>query len=107
LFLSAIVHHHSANSRTFCPFSVKAKRTGVPLLSLEHYNDETKVATKAAIFRERTIQHRQLVAAASNAKEALLVSLNERGQVDLDHILENHGPSCALYNRQVWLVEPL
>jgi N12 class adenine-specific DNA methylase len=56
------------------------------LLSLEHYNDETKTATKASIFRERTIQHRQPVASAANAKEALLVSLNERGRVDLDHM---------------------
>jgi N12 class adenine-specific DNA methylase len=56
------------------------------LLSLEHYNDETKVATKAAIFRERTIQHRQAIETAANAKEALLVTLNERGRVDLDHM---------------------
>jgi len=56
------------------------------LLSLEHYNDETKVATKAAIFRERTIQHRQPVASAASPKEALLVTLNERGCVDLDHM---------------------
>ncbi len=56
------------------------------LLSLEHYNDETKVATKAAIFRERTIQHRQPIETAANAKEALLVTLNERGRVDLDHM---------------------
>ena len=38
------------------------------LLSLEHYNDETKVATKAAIFRERTIQHRQPVASAASPR---------------------------------------
>jgi N12 class adenine-specific DNA methylase/adenine-specific DNA methylase len=56
------------------------------LLSLEHYNDETKVATKAAIFRERTILHRQPIETAANAKEALLVALNERGRVDLDHM---------------------
>jgi hypothetical protein len=56
------------------------------LLSLEHYNDETKVATKAAIFRERTIQHRQPVASAASPKEALLVTLNERGGVDLEHM---------------------
>lgn len=56
------------------------------LLSLEHYNDETKVATKAAIFRERTIQHRQPVSSAASPKEALLVTLNERGGVDLDHM---------------------
>lgn len=56
------------------------------LLSLEHYNDETRVATKATIFRERTIHLRQPVQSVGSAKEALLVSLNERGRVDLDHI---------------------
>ncbi len=56
------------------------------LLSLEHYNDETKRATKASIFRERTIQQRQPIETAANAKEALLVTLNERGRVDLDHM---------------------
>jgi len=56
------------------------------LLSLEHYNDETKRATKATIFRERTIHHRQPVESVSEPKEALLVSLNEQGRVDLDHM---------------------
>ncbi len=56
------------------------------LLSLEHYNDETKRATKATIFTERTIHHRQPVQSVSSPKEALLVSLNERGRVDLDHM---------------------
>ncbi len=56
------------------------------LLSLEHYNDETKRATKAAIFTERTIHHRQAVDSAGTPKEALLVTLNERGHVDLDHM---------------------
>ena len=56
------------------------------LLSLEHYNDETKRATKATIFTERTIHHRQPIESVSSPKEALLVSLNERGHVDLDHM---------------------
>jgi N12 class adenine-specific DNA methylase len=50
------------------------------LLSLEHYNDETKRATKATIFTERTIQHRKPVESANEPKEALLVSLNEQGR---------------------------
>jgi len=29
------------------------------LLSLENYDDETKTAKKATIFRERTIHHRK------------------------------------------------
>ncbi|HWC59097.1 MAG TPA: hypothetical protein VHC44_05325, partial [Verrucomicrobiae bacterium] len=56
------------------------------LLSLENYNDETKVAAKAAIFRERTIHHKQPVESAGTPKEALLVTLNEKGRVDLDHM---------------------
>jgi len=56
------------------------------LLSLENYNDETKRATKATIFHERTIHHRKPVESASEPKEALLVSLNEQGRVDLDHM---------------------
>ena len=56
------------------------------LLSLENYNDETKVATKAAIFRERTIHHKQPVESVGTPKEALLVSLNEKGRVDLEHM---------------------
>ena len=56
------------------------------LLSLENYNDETKVATKAAIFRERTIHHKQAIESAGTPKEALLVTLNEKGRVDLEHM---------------------
>ena len=56
------------------------------LLSLEHYDEETKVAVKAAIFRERTIHHKQPIESVGSPKEALLVSLNEKGRVDLDHM---------------------
>ncbi len=58
------------------------------LLSLENFNDETQRATKAAIFHERTIHRRQPVAAVRAPPEALLVSLNERGRVDLDHMAD-------------------
>ena len=58
------------------------------LLSLENYNDETKRATKATIFTERTIHHRQPVESVATPKEALLVTLNEHGCVDLDHMAD-------------------
>ena len=57
------------------------------LLSLEHYDEETRRAVKAAIFRERTIHHKQPVQSAGTPQEALLVSLNEKGRVDLDHMV--------------------
>jgi N12 class adenine-specific DNA methylase len=56
------------------------------LLSLEHYDDETSVATKAAIFRERTIHDKKPIESVGSPKEALLVTLNEKGRVDLDHM---------------------
>jgi N12 class adenine-specific DNA methylase len=56
------------------------------LLSLEQYDEETKVAVKAVIFRERTIHHKQPVESVASSKEALLVSLNEKGRVDLNHM---------------------
>ncbi len=56
------------------------------LLSLEHYDAESGRATKAAIFRERTIQKHRPVPQVSTPQEALLVTLNERGRVDLAFI---------------------
>jgi N12 class adenine-specific DNA methylase len=56
------------------------------LLSLENFNDETRVATKTAIFRERTIQYQKPAESAQTAREALLISLNENGKIDLPHM---------------------
>ena len=58
------------------------------LLSLENYNDETQRATKATIFHERTIHYGQPVESVGTPKEALLVTLNEHGRVDLDHMAD-------------------
>ena len=55
---------------------------------MENYNDETKRATKATIFTERTIHHRQPVESVGTPNEALLVTLNEHGCVDLDHMAD-------------------
>jgi N12 class adenine-specific DNA methylase/O-acetyl-ADP-ribose deacetylase (regulator of RNase III) len=56
------------------------------LLSLENYDAGKKKATKTAIFRERTIQKQRPVTSVSSPKEAVLVSLNEKGRVDLKHM---------------------
>ncbi|MCI0538398.1 MAG: DEAD/DEAH box helicase family protein [Verrucomicrobiales bacterium] len=56
------------------------------LLSLENYNEETKKATKTAIFRERTIQHHAPIQSADSPKAALIITLNEKGRVDLEHM---------------------
>ncbi|MBN9693140.1 MAG: DEAD/DEAH box helicase [Verrucomicrobia bacterium] len=56
------------------------------LLSLEQFDSESGLATKAAVFRERTIHRRHEVLRVADAKEALLVTLNDKGRVDLDHM---------------------
>jgi len=56
------------------------------LLSLENYHDDENTATKTAIFRERTIQRRMPVEHAGGAKEALVITLSEKGRVDLEHM---------------------
>ncbi len=68
----------SANIRAF------SGDPDLPLLrSLENFNEETRRASKTAIFRERTIQRHKPVESVETAKEALLVSLNEKGRVNL------------------------
>lgn len=53
------------------------------LLSVEHYDRESGRAKKAALFHERTIPTRGAPVEVTDAKSALLVTLNERGRVDL------------------------
>ena len=84
------------------------------LLSLEHYDEETRRAVKAAIFRERTIHHKQPVQSVGSPKEALLVSLNEKGRVDLDHMTALLARPAAVsythldvYKRQVYGLPPV
>jgi len=72
---------HQANIRAF------AGDPDLPLLlSLENYDEAANSATKTAIFRERTIQRRAEVTSAGGAKEALVITLSEKGRVDLEHI---------------------
>lgn len=64
------------------------------LLSLENYNPDNESATKTAIFRERTIELRRSVEQVASPREALIVTLNERSRVDLDHMAKLVGRSA-------------
>jgi len=56
----------------------------LPLLrSLEDYDNDTKKAVKTSIFRERTIHQPKTAQAADTPQDALVLTLNERGCVDL------------------------
>jgi N12 class adenine-specific DNA methylase len=73
----------------YAPANIEAFRgdPDLPLLrSLETVSETTRVAKKTAIFRERTIQRLKPAETAESGKEALLISLNENGKIDLDHM---------------------
>ena len=71
----------SANRRAF------RSDPDAPLLcSLEDYNDETKRAVKMAIFRERTIHQPKTALLAETPQDALVLTLNEMGRVDLERM---------------------
>ena len=53
------------------------------LRSLEHYDDETKTATKAAIFERRVLAPRRVAESAQTPEDALALCLDEQGSVDL------------------------
>src|SRR5205823_1029268 len=73
--------NRSANRRAF------RGDPDLPLLcSLEDYNSDTKRAAKAAIFHERTIQKPRRAVAPESPADALVLSLNEKGRVDLEYM---------------------
>jgi N12 class adenine-specific DNA methylase/predicted RNA methylase len=52
------------------------------LLSLEHYDDESDTASKAALFSRRTLRRVTAPQSAADPAEALAVSVQWRGRVD-------------------------
>ena len=58
------------------------------ICALENVNEETKEATKTDIFYKRTIEPNKLVEKVETSDEALIVSLNQKGYVDLDYMSE-------------------
>src|SRR5206468_274919 len=52
------------------------------VVSLERYDQETKVATKSPIFDRRTIERPKAIEQVETASEALAISLNETGRIN-------------------------
>ncbi|HYV36378.1 MAG TPA: DEAD/DEAH box helicase family protein, partial [Gemmataceae bacterium] len=61
------------------------------VMSLEDYDETTGQATKAAIMRRDVVGKKPPVTHVQSAEEGLLVSLNERGMVDLPFIANLYG----------------
>ena len=63
--------------------------------SLEEFNPETKQATKTAVFERRTLERYRPVERVETASEALLVSLNETGQINWPRMEALTGKSAS------------
>lgn len=63
------------------------------VMSLEEYDEATGTATKAAIMTRDVVGRTPPVTVVRTAEEGLLVSLNERGMVDMPFIAALYGKS--------------
>jgi len=61
------------------------------VMSLEEYDEETGKAAKAAILLKDVVGKTPPIISVASAEEGLLVSLNQRGAVDLPFIGELYG----------------
>ena len=61
------------------------------VMSLEEYDEATGKAAKSPIMMQDVVGPASPVTSVATAEEGLLVSLNERGRVDLDHIAALYG----------------
>src|SRR5580704_13161681 len=61
------------------------------VMSLEDYDEVTGKATKAAIMTKDVVGKTPPITHVSSAEEGLLVSLNQRGAVDLPFIATLYG----------------
>lgn len=69
---------------------------GLPVvMSLEHFDDATRTATKAQVFTRRLLAPRALATTAERPEDALAICLDERGSVDTDRIADLLGVNPA------------
>ena len=69
------------------------------LQALEKWDKPTKTAKKADIFSKRVIEYRPKATKVETAKEAMLVSMNDTGRIDIDRMVELTGKKPAdLFN---------
>ncbi|MDX9781063.1 MAG: DEAD/DEAH box helicase family protein, partial [bacterium] len=73
--------HDRYNQRTF------TDEPDLPLLlALENYDNETKKATKAKIFSERTQYPRHQITSAESPADAVAISMSEKARIDTDYV---------------------
>ncbi len=65
--------------------------SGYPMICSLEIFDEDKFIRKADIFSKRTIKKAEKVTSVDTASEALTLSLNEKGKIDLEYMSELSG----------------
>lgn len=64
------------------------------LLALEKYDPERKTATKTKLFSERTVRVHSRPTSAATASDALAISLNEYGSLNMPFMMELYDKSA-------------
>ncbi len=80
-------------SSAACPIWSKFREDpdAMLVMSLEEYDELTGKAAKAAIMKKDVVGNTQPITSVGTAEEGLLVSLNQRGTVDLRFIAQLYG----------------
>ena len=63
------------------------------LLSLENLDDDGNLVSKADLFTKRTISRYEPVTSCETSNEAMILSLNEKAQIDLEYMSKLCGKS--------------
>lgn len=71
--------------------ALRTDPTFAPVLALEHFDEETMTARKAAIFHTDVLHSRELRTHADTVDEAMAISLDEQARLDVGRIAELLG----------------
>ncbi|MDJ0362757.1 helicase-related protein [Rhodococcus sp. H29-C3] len=71
--------------------ALRTDPTFAPVLALEHFDEETMTARKAAIFHTDVLHSRELRSHADTVDEAMAISLDEQARLDVGRIAELLG----------------
>ena len=78
---------HGSKSRPF----IKRDRLSFNVFALEDYDPKTGKATQADILKGRTINKVEKPTSASSVSDAVIISLNEEGKLNLERVAELMG----------------
>ena len=82
----AFVKEHGAINKVLARSPFREDPDANRVLALEKWDARTKTATKADIFKKNTLTPRDVPTSAGSPADALTISLNQRGRVDMDYM---------------------